>query len=135
MRVVPAPMRVIPAKAGIQGSYTTPLRTYWIPAFTAGLRPPPAGMTQSLHLVPTIRVFHGTVRVLSGTGHVLSGTGHVLSGTGRVLSGTGRVLSGTGRVLSGTGWVLSGTGRVLRGTDRVFHRTARMRSSACPAFH
>ena len=34
--------RVIPAKAGIQGSYTTPLRTYWIPAF--------AGMTLSLHL-------------------------------------------------------------------------------------
>jgi hypothetical protein len=28
-------------KAGIQGSYTTPLRTYWIPAF--------AGMTLSLH--------------------------------------------------------------------------------------
>jgi len=34
--------RIIPAKAGIQGSYKIPLSTYWIPAF--------AGMTRSLHL-------------------------------------------------------------------------------------
>jgi len=48
--------RVIPAKAGIQGLYTTPLRTYWIPAF--------AGMTLLLHLFTSSESTSSTESIL-----------------------------------------------------------------------
>ena len=47
---------VIPAKAGIQGLYTTPLRTYWIPAF--------AGMTLLLYFFTSSEFSYSAKRIV-----------------------------------------------------------------------